>query len=295
MHWLVVLMLALGPAASVRRAQSVAALNEGGKQLHNDDLDGAVKRFEAAVALDPTHARARVSLGQILRRRGDLEEAVEVLEALTSVAEDDPSAAADGAFQLGAARVQLAGRAEIEDAERTKHWQAAVKALDRAIALDDAQYRAHHRRALAHEATGDLEAADRDFRRCIEIQPYFTPCYADLSQLYLSRGFPGPAREVIEVALEIKDNDAGLHLQHGRLLTAEGKVPEAVDAFKKASVIDHEWPLARYELGLAYATLPVRHKAQDALEEFLGLAGPDTPEHQKHAAREVLKLLEDVI
>ena len=142
------------PPAVVERFIDELVPSEADELADSDDEDA----FRRALELDPGHALARRRLGRLLLRRGETEEALELLEGVQG------DFVADGL----AARARLAGDPELDAAFNA--WDsgdlaAALEALQAALA--DPERRDDVRRvmvAIFTELGPDNELA-RDYRR----------------------------------------------------------------------------------------------------------------------------------
>jgi tetratricopeptide (TPR) repeat protein len=121
---------------------------EGAAHEDDGDLDGAVRAYEAALALDGEHAEALIDLGRLMHDRGEPVAAVRLYERALAVRPDEPIAA----FNLGVALEELGCLEE------------AVGAYLRAIAADPRAADAHYNLAGVYERLGDGAAALRHLR-----------------------------------------------------------------------------------------------------------------------------------
>lgn len=168
-----------------------SALRLGNVRRELGDERGAEAEYRRALALQPGLAGARIALGNLLRRRGDLEEATAILEPAAQSGSNEERAralVALGATQLAAGRrpeaertldraVEFApARAEVRLGV-ARAWQATGKADDNARALrvlgraaelapdlPAVWYALGRARERAGDAAGAMESYDRVFR-----------------------------------------------------------------------------------------------------------------------------------
>ena len=133
-------------------------------------------------------ASAREELRRALEAfsRGNLDEAGRLCEA--ALAADGRDAAA---LHLSAAIALSQGRPGL-----------ALERVDAAIQANRRDARQYQTRGQAHVALGNLDAAESDFRRALEITPDFPDAHASLGARLLERGHPLQARSHLERALE---------------------------------------------------------------------------------------------
>ena len=166
--------------------------------------DEALESSRAAVAAWPTHPDAQRIRGDALKRAGDLAGAVSAYRAALRVTPD--GGPPDGHHRLGATLVQAGAIAEgVEALQRAamlgpcrapilRDWAAAmlragdgpgaIKACDRALALDPFDQEALAYRALGLRLAGNHTAAEQlaDLHRWIHLTaPLFPPDAGDLS------------------------------------------------------------------------------------------------------------------
>lgn len=100
--------------------------------------------------------------------------------------------------------------------------------MQRALELDDDYAGAHSNRArLLLLQGGDLESAEREFRRAVELQPSFTPARNQLARLLTRRGDFAGALTEIEQVLRYVPGDMEARRGRARCLTALGREREA--------------------------------------------------------------------
>jgi len=182
----------------------------------NSQDDLAAAELRAAVRLAPNNPVTHRSLGVVLAKIHDPEAAT---DELTTAARLDPSNA-ETQLALGYALSQQVGRtdaaiAALQQALRLNPRLAvAQRDLDTLISQkkrfqdDVARLRvqtqqspldsdAHFRLGQAEERTGDLQAAEREFQKAIELQPGAGRPHADLALLaYLRGDYQAAQREV---------------------------------------------------------------------------------------------------
>ena len=109
--------------------------------------DEAKREFETELANDPASAQALAYLGDIELERNNLDQAASLLGKATQHDPDLRIAFLD----LGTVRMQQ------------KVYPAAVKALERAIALDPKPTDAHYRLGRVYQAMGNRAGAEKEF------------------------------------------------------------------------------------------------------------------------------------
>lgn len=144
-------------------------------KLAKGDRDGAIAALKSLVALNENHDAARQQLAALLEGRGELKEALAVLDSLVFIYPFDPA--------LHERRAALATRlkspAEVRDARR------AIVALD---PVDKAE--AYFQLALAELDAGDRAAAKRSVLRSLEVAPRFERAQELLLRIHREEKIP---------------------------------------------------------------------------------------------------------
>lgn len=127
------------------------------RQAKGDD-PGAIAALQALVARNENHDEARSQLASLLERRGQVEDALKVLESSAFIYPFDPS--------LHERRAALAAR--LKNVSTVRDARRAIVALD---PVDKAE--AYFQLALAELVAGEKAAARRSVLRSLEIAPRF--------------------------------------------------------------------------------------------------------------------------
>lgn len=192
-------------AALYTEISEIAASRDG-------DFDAAVEALERALEADPTHAPALLLSAEFAERRGNVEEAVDVLLRLAN--QDDPSTRSEAHLRIGLLRetclsdpegarfaYQAAYEADgsrleviialLEATERAEDWVEAQELAERAAhTADDPRATASFwRRAgqIAKERLGDGDRALACYAHVLSADPDDLDAQATIGMLYLSR------------------------------------------------------------------------------------------------------------
>jgi len=253
--------------------------------LERGDHDGASRIFEELVtqATGPKEAaQAQYGLGWVAMRCERYSDAVRHFDRGAQLRPGEP----DAAIGLAWAKFRLGGAREYDEAER----------LCREVLRD------HPHAHLAHSCLGmicyrrsSFAAAERHFRRCIELAPY-DGCYVDLGALYLQLGRYEEAEGPLCKALELNSWDTqarvnlgSLYLQRYEMRNKSDETAQdaasACAEFRQALSAD---PLSgRAALGLAVALLraPGNYSAAESvLRTAIKRHVKDTPTWTLHLA-----------
>lgn len=271
---------------SQARVDSIKQMNEGITQLNKNNLSGAERAMQEAIKTDPTHAEAYLNLGKLYRKQQKWVDAEKSFRGAIDNMGDKPRG--DYFFEIGSVQVQQSMEPGASRAEQEAKWREAITSFSEAIGLDTTLYRAHYQMGTLHEKLDEPEQADQAYRKCIELNAKYSPCFVALGNMYIDYGFSNVAMSVLETGTQVNDTDADMWNGMGRALLNLNRPKEAVEAYKKAKRIDPDKPDVLFGLGMAYAEIPMRKEAEDTLNEFINKAA-DSPEHIKKAAQDTIQ------
>ena len=132
---------------------------------------------------------------------------------------------------------------------------AAIRLLDRAIALKPDDVTNHFQLATVYLAQGDVGAARDKFQQCTALSPEFADAWVQLSALQVQLGENAAAESTLARGLRACPNSAGLHLTRARNLRKAGLPGEAITEFQNSIRLRPNEPDAYIELGNTYIAL----------------------------------------
>jgi len=278
--------LAPGPQAALRLGQARARLG---------DAAGAEREYRRALALRPGYGAARVALGTLLRKRGDLKQALQLLEpAAESGSNEDRARAlvALGAAYLGAGRRADAeraferavlfapARAEIR-LSIARAWLAqdgagdvarAVQVLLRAADMAPDVPQVHAILGRARERAGDLAAAAESYDRALRLDPGYRYARRRMLRLALQTRDLSRARHDAERLVADGPNVPEHHFLLGLVADRDGRDDDARRAYQKAiEVAKGDYPEAYLNVGTLEKAAGNRAAASAAYEKALAL------------------------
>ncbi|MCA9685208.1 MAG: tetratricopeptide repeat protein [Myxococcales bacterium] len=270
---------------SQARVDSIKQMNEGIQQLNKNNLSGAERAMQEAIKTDPTHAEAHLNLGKLYRKQQKWVDAEKAFRGAIEAMGENPRG--DYWFELGAVQVAQSNEPGASRAEQEAKWREAITSFSEAIRLNPNLYKAHYQMGTLHEKLDEPEQADQAYRKCIELNGNYSPCFVSLGNMYIDYGFSNVAMAVLDTGTKVNETDADMWNGMGRALLNLNRPKEAVEAYKKAKRIDPDKPDVLFGLGMAYAEIPMRKEAEEALNEFMDKAA-NSPEHIKKAAQDTI-------
>ncbi|NIN58183.1 MAG: tetratricopeptide repeat protein, partial [Hydrogenophaga sp.] len=82
-------------------------------------------------------------------------------------------------------------------------WRDTISLFERAIAVTDGNYLAHHRLAATYRARGDTVAAEQHYRRALRINPHWAAPHLEYGSMLQERGDYADAVTYLERGLRI--------------------------------------------------------------------------------------------
>jgi tetratricopeptide (TPR) repeat protein len=209
------------------------------------DTDRSIAQLQDAVRQDPSYARAHAALaGAYIMRAMPFGVGMAVAEQhrLMALAK----AAGERALQLdetlAVAHAMLASASLLQEWD----WRRAREALDRAIRLEPSSSSAHALRAMAGACLMEREVTRREAERAVELDPLNLGQRAQVAEtLYWVRDYEGAIRGAVET-LAFDPAFPRAHFVLGRVYEAQGRIPEAIDHYRKAGLLTaHQAKAAR--------------------------------------------------
>jgi predicted CXXCH cytochrome family protein len=119
--------------------------------------------------------------------------------------------------------------------------------------------------AVLETTRGDIEAAERDYRRALAMDPSFVPASANLAQLYSASDRPEEAERVLRQAIVHTPTEGELYYSLGLLLAERGRMADAADALGQAARRMPDRARVHYNHGLAEQRAGRDSRAEPAL------------------------------
>jgi TolB-like protein/Tfp pilus assembly protein PilF len=131
-------------------------------------------------------------------------------------------------------------------------FSESQKAVDRALALDDALGEAHASRAALASNRGQWEQADVEFRRAVELSPGYATAHQWYAEGLAAHGRSSEALAEIRRASELDPLSLPVNVQVGYVLFLARRYDEAIAQLRTAIDMDPSFWLAHADLGHVY-------------------------------------------
>ncbi len=216
------------------------------------DLDIAVEQLQALIRVRPRRALAHVRLAELYIHRGEISAAEELLQRVLSM---EACCAAQAHDLLGSIRY------------KASDLEGAITHAREAIKLDPELKLAHYNLALALRASGQREEAERAMQRFQEMTSTEEQRQLEQNQAtqiglrnaqglyYFRRERPAEALEIFEAALELAPDDALIHYNIGLSRAALGQHEGAITALERARELQPQRAEIYDVLAAAYRAL----------------------------------------
>lgn len=217
-------------------ATAAQRLLDDGKALeHQGNPNLALEKYDAALRLAPTLARAHFNRGNILLDRGDAEQALQSYKIALKLKPDS----ATTLYNMGNAHLQLGDLSEAVAAYTSAvglkvDFQDALNALETVSKLEVNDANFHFMRGLAMQDSGQLDAAKKSYERALSIQPGHINASNNLGTLLAGEGSWDEAVDLYRKALTVNPASFEVLLNLATALTSLARPEAAVESLREA-------------------------------------------------------------
>jgi len=184
--------------------------------------DESIHAYRQSVAAKPDVFESNLNLGLMLAR-GNSPEAEQFLRAATVLKPTDH-------VEEGQARAWLS-LAHLLEAHKPDE---ALEAYQKAAALTPKDPEPHLAAGLLQERRKNFPAAEAEYKQVLTLDPPSTEAVIGLTNIYMKSGRVAEAEPLLRQLAVQRPNDAGLHLQLGRVLASQGKKDDAIAELQAA-------------------------------------------------------------
>ncbi|MBU4349463.1 tetratricopeptide repeat protein [bacterium] len=242
----------------IRTKDSGSLFYLGNRFYYKEDFSHAKGCYSEALRIYPRYASAHSSLGYVLTKLGETEEAkgrYDKAEGLYKEAEKEhreairinPHYAVDY-NNLGYVLTRL-GELRGEDGEAKKLYEEAEKEHRKAIKLKPDYPSAHRSLAYALGRLGRNEEAENEYREAIKLNPEFPFAHNLLGHLLAQLGRNEEAEKEYREAIRIKPDYPSARNNFGCLLKKMGRHKDAEKEYREAIKVSSDYIVAYRNLG----------------------------------------------
>jgi Tfp pilus assembly protein PilF len=242
--------------------------------------DESIAAYRKSVAAKPDVFESNLNLGLMLVRANS-PDAEQFLRAATTL---KPTAH----VEQGQARAWLALAHLLEN----KSPEDALRAYRKASELTPKDPEPHLSAGLLHERQKEFSDAESEYKQAMALDPHSnnpqtTEAVIGLTNLYMKSGRVGDAEPLLRRLVSARPDDAGIHLQLGRVLAAEAKNDDAIAEIQAALKLAPTDEAAQRDLAGLYASAKKNDLAETAYRALVA-AHPKDPELHRGLGKALL-------
>jgi Tfp pilus assembly protein PilF len=240
--------------------------------------DESIAAYRKSVAAKPDVFESNLNLGLMLARANN-PEAEQFLRAATTLKPTEHTAE-------GQARAWLALAHLLEN----KKSEDALAAYRKASELTPKDPEPHLSAGLLHERQKEFSDAEAEYKQAMTLAPHSTDPHnhdpqttqaaIGLTNIYMKSGRLAEAEPLLRRLAAEHPNDAGLHLQLGRVLAAQGKKDDAIAEIQTALQLAPADSGAQRDLADLYASAGKNDLAETAYRALLTAHPNDAELHR---------------
>jgi Tfp pilus assembly protein PilF len=185
-------------------------------------VEDSIHAYRQSVAAKPEVFETNLNLGLMLVRFNS-PEAERYLRAATVLKPTDH-------IEEGQARAWLALAHLLENTKP----EDALAAYRKASELTPKDPEPHLSAGLLQERQKEFSAAEAEYKQVLAVDPHSTEAAIGLTNLYMKSGRLGEAEPLLRRLATERPDDAGIHLQLGRVLAAQSKKDDAITEIQTA-------------------------------------------------------------
>jgi tetratricopeptide (TPR) repeat protein len=230
--------------------------NLGIALLRQDKIDESIKRFEAAIAVEPEHAAARIGLADALHEKADPEASIAYFEDAVAREPNAPGP------------LTHLAKAQI-DAGRHKE---AIDTLFKAMAMQINYAPAHTNLGIAFQEMGMLEEAVQSHITAQMLDGENIYALNKLADTYVKQRAFEKAYDIYRRVIELAPNDPNSHLKLGTsMYNYEGRYEEAMKLFDRAVELNPDLAITHNNIGATQYSQGLIDEGIAAMEKALEL------------------------
>lgn len=279
-------------------------------QLARQDIPGAGRTLEAAIARGVESAPMYAQLAEVYERGGHIERAIPAMRL--AIARDprnetyrfryglllaDASAPAAAVIRLEEAVREFPGSARLWSALGLAHYRQgtndeAARSFERAIQLDPAFAAAYAYLGMMRVDLGQYEVGIAEYERALAADPKLAVIHYLVAEAMLKQPAASPAKVEARLALAIELDPAfaPARLALARAYNRQNRFAEAAAELERVVSFAPDLAETYYQLGRVYARLKRPREARHAMAKFARLSEAQKQQKQNER-REIVRRL----
>ncbi len=147
-----------------------------------------------------------------------------------------------------------ANPAEIEKMYRDGQYERAIQAITRRLFIHVTEVKSFHIRARCYEELGEIDKAQADYNRILDIDPEYAQAYAAIGKILLEKKYYPDAELYILKAASLQPEDFEIIYLTGRIQLMVKNFERAELFLKQAEKMDPDFAPIYYYTGMARAS-----------------------------------------
>jgi Tfp pilus assembly protein PilF len=235
--------------------------------------DESIAAYRKSVAAKPDVFESNLNLGLMLVRANN-PEAEQFLRVATTL---KPTGHSEGGpAEEGQARAWLALAHLLEN----KKPEDALQAYRKASELTPKDPEPHLSAGLLHERQKEFSDAEAEYKQVLALDAHSTEAVIGLTNIYMKAGRVGDAEPLLRRLAAERPDDAGIHLQLGRVLAAQDKKDDAIAEIQTALKIAPTDSDAQRDLADLYSGAGKNDLAESAYRALVAAQPKDAELHR---------------
>ena len=275
--------------------------------IQKNDFPGAETLLKKAIDKDPNNYQAWFDLGFVLHRLGRTDESIAAYRKSVAAKPDVFESNLNLGLMLARAHNPdaeqfLRAATTLKPTEHTEEGQArawlalahllenkkpeeALQAYRKASELTPKDPEPHLSAGLLHERQREFSDAEAEYKQAMTLDPHnhdpqTTEAAIGLTNLYMKSGRLGDAEPLLRRLAAERPDDAGIHLQLGRVLAAQGKKDDAIAELQAALKLAPADADAQRDLADLYAIAGKNDLAEETYRTLLTAHPNDAELHR---------------
>jgi serine/threonine protein kinase/tetratricopeptide (TPR) repeat protein len=248
--------------------QGLGYLQNYGKNDKLENIENAVKVFDAALELDPQYAGAYAARGEAYWEMYETSENGKDLQWIESSRHDCEHSLALNK-RLPSAHICLGTLYN-----GTGRYEDAVAQFESAVAIEPTNDDAYEGLADAYERLGRLSDAEKTYRRAIELRPHYWAGYIWLGTFYYHQARYAEAASMFSQVVALAPDSIRGYYDLGATYNSQGRYSDAIEMLQHSIAIQPTAG-AYTNLGNAYFYLRRYGEAAGAQEQAVRLSPTD--------------------
>ena len=163
--------------------------------------------------------------------------------------------------------------------QRNMAWTTEISLWQDARDKSSLKARPHANVGLVYDNKGNLDMAQEEYARAIQLEPNYLAPYGSLAVIYGKRGDIDRAIEMLLWAIpRLPNKDPRFYTALGVAYKVKGLLKEAEIEFQKALMTNPNYDTARYNLAEIYEQMGLKQEAFEHYRRFVETASPEMKE-----------------